>query len=232
MNKKQTILSVLLIVVMGMIMLTPVSAQDEENIRSHVVQPGETLLSIATRYGVTLESLLFYNDLTENSILDRGQLILIPPTGGTPVISGETETYTVVRGDTLYGIALAYNTTVDALLVTNTNVLNASAIRPGLVLTVPAQGGATEQADIGQGGGLSTQSTTTNLVQQQTTVVQQPVIVNRQVVNGYYHVQYGDTMLAIARSFNVDVWNIARANGIFNLNRIYAGQLLRIPGHY
>lgn len=232
MNRKKTIIGVLLIMVMSMVMLTPVSAQGEESIRSHIVQPGETLSSIAARYGVTLDSLLFYNDLTENSILDRGQVILIPPTGGTPVIGGDTETYTVLRGDTLYSIALRYDTTVEALLVTNTNVVNASAIRPGLVLTVPAQADVIEEVGTGQGGGLSTQSTITNLVQQQTTTVQQPVVINRQVVNGYYRVQYGDTMLAISRSFNVDVWNIARANGIFNLNRIYAGQLLRIPGHY
>jgi LysM repeat protein len=45
-----------------------------------------------------------------------------------------------------------------------------------------------------------------------------------------YHVQYGDTIYSIASRYRNDAWTIARANGILNLNWIFAGQLLRIPG--
>jgi len=45
-----------------------------------------------------------------------------------------------------------------------------------------------------------------------------------------YAVRYGDTLQAIAWRYHVDVWTLARANGIYNLNWIYAGQWLRIPG--
>jgi LysM repeat protein len=45
-----------------------------------------------------------------------------------------------------------------------------------------------------------------------------------------YWVRYGDTMITIARRFGGDPWAIARANGIYNLNWIYAGQRLYIPG--
>jgi len=44
-----------------------------------------------------------------------------------------------------------------------------------------------------------------------------------------YRVQYGDTMQAIAWRLGVDVWSLARSNGIYNLNWIYAGQWLKIP---
>lgn len=44
-----------------------------------------------------------------------------------------------------------------------------------------------------------------------------------------YIVRYGDTMSVIAARYHTDAWTIARANGIFNLNWIYAGQILRIP---
>jgi lysozyme len=47
-----------------------------------------------------------------------------------------------------------------------------------------------------------------------------------------YRVQYGDTMIAIAARLRTDAWTLARANGIYNLNWIYAGQWLRIPGCY
>ncbi len=47
-----------------------------------------------------------------------------------------------------------------------------------------------------------------------------------------YRVQYGDSMSAIAYRLGVDVWTLARANNIYNLNWIYAGQWLRVPGCY
>ncbi len=42
-------------------------------------------------------------------------------------------------------------------------------------------------------------------------------------------VQYGDTMFSIARSYGLDVWTVARANGITNPSFIYVGQRLVIP---
>jgi LysM repeat protein len=44
-----------------------------------------------------------------------------------------------------------------------------------------------------------------------------------------YIVKRGDTLYRIARSYGVNVWAVARANGITNPNRIYAGQRLVIP---
>ncbi|NIO71777.1 MAG: LysM peptidoglycan-binding domain-containing protein [Anaerolineae bacterium] len=42
-------------------------------------------------------------------------------------------------------------------------------------------------------------------------------------------VAYGETLLSIARWYGVSPWAIAQANGIWNLNCIYAGQRLVIP---
>ena len=42
-------------------------------------------------------------------------------------------------------------------------------------------------------------------------------------------VAYGETLLSIARWYGVSPWAIAQANGIWNLNYIYAGQRLVIP---
>jgi len=46
----------------------------------------------------------------------------------------------------------------------------------------------------------------------------------------YYWVRYGDTMSSIAARYGTNPWTLARANGIYNLNWIYAGQRLLIPG--
>jgi len=49
--------------------------------------------------------------------------------------------------------------------------------------------------------------------------------------NGY-RVQFGDTLSGVAWRHGVSLWALARANGIYNMNYIYAGQCLTIPGGY
>ncbi len=46
----------------------------------------------------------------------------------------------------------------------------------------------------------------------------------------YYVVRYGDNLLSIANWFGVSPFAIAEANTIYNLNYIYAGMTLCIPG--
>jgi len=47
----------------------------------------------------------------------------------------------------------------------------------------------------------------------------------------YYIVRRGDTLLRIGRVYGVSAWSIARANRIYNMNIIWAGQSLFIPCH-
>ena len=49
-------------------------------------------------------------------------------------------------------------------------------------------------------------------------------------VGATYIVKPGDTLYSIARRYGVSVWAIAQANGIYNLQLIYVGQRLVIPG--
>jgi LysM repeat protein len=45
----------------------------------------------------------------------------------------------------------------------------------------------------------------------------------------WYTVHWGDTLNSISYRTGVNVWAIAQANGIYNINCIYAGQALWIP---
>jgi putative chitinase len=45
----------------------------------------------------------------------------------------------------------------------------------------------------------------------------------------YHVVQWGENLTRIALHYGTTVWAIAQANGIWNVNRIYAGQVLFIP---
>ena len=62
----------------------------------HVVQQGETLVSIANQYGVTPERLIIDNELPnpENLVVGQSMIVRIP-----------TQVHTVVEGDTLNEVA-------------------------------------------------------------------------------------------------------------------------------
>lgn len=119
------------------------------------VQRGDTLYAIAYRCGTTLDALMAANGLT-GSIIFSGQQLIIPgagsapapaATGNTPapVVNSGGGTYTVVSGDTLYGIARKFNTTVDALRSAN-GIPTTNFIRVGQVLTIPGGTGGTGSA--------------------------------------------------------------------------------------
>ena len=73
----------------------------------YTVKSGDNLYSIANRYGISVNELKNYNNLTNNN-LSIGQKIIIP-------MATETITYVVKSGDNLYSIASRYNTTVDEI---------------------------------------------------------------------------------------------------------------------
>ena len=51
----------------------------------YVIQPGETLSTIARSHGVTLQAILAANpDMTDSRLVKTGQTILIPPPGWAP----------------------------------------------------------------------------------------------------------------------------------------------------
>lgn len=93
----------------------------------HTVQEGDTLYTLARRYGVSPMKIAEDNDLKNLDKLTVGQtlVILIPE-----------KTYTVKSGDTLSGIANRFNTTVFALMRNNPVLRGGVDIYPGQILTI------------------------------------------------------------------------------------------------
>lgn len=105
----------------------------------YVVQSGDSLWSIAQRYGVQLADLRGANGLRSNT-LRPGQLLTVPT--ARPVAGGAQEalaTYTVRSGDTLWRIARSLGTSPRTLL--QVNGLRTSRIYPGQQLRVPVAAG-------------------------------------------------------------------------------------------
>lgn len=51
---------------------------------THIVQPGDTLWSIAFRYGVTVDAIMRANNLINPNFIYLGQALVIPTPGGYP----------------------------------------------------------------------------------------------------------------------------------------------------
>ena len=105
----------------------------------YTVQRGDTLSSIARRYGTTVQAIAQANQIYNPSLIHVGQVLLIP-SGGTPIPPSSGDVYyTVQRGDNLYSIARRYGATVWAIVVAN-NISNPSRIYAGQVLLIPGSG--------------------------------------------------------------------------------------------
>ena len=99
---------------------------------TYVVQKGDSLYSIANKLGTTVSELKKENNLTTNT-LQIGQVLRIPT---KEIYEGEENIYIVKKGDTLYSIAAANNTTVDELKKANN--LTSNILSTGQLLKIPS----------------------------------------------------------------------------------------------
>lgn len=96
--------------------------------QTHVVQYGETLSSIATKYGTTYQALASLNGLSNPNMIYAGQVLKVNEKVST------TRTYTVRSGDNLSSIASRLGTTHQTLAQRN-GLSNPNLIYPGQVLS-------------------------------------------------------------------------------------------------
>lgn len=175
---------------------------------AHTVRSGDTLASIAARYGTTVAAIAKANGISNPNLIVVGRSLQIqgtprPSAPGTPASTSggrqlDGQRHTVQRGDTIAGIAarygirtadlIAWNGLVDGKIYATTRLV---LFNPG---SLPDIGGSTETP------------------------------------GGIHVVQAGQSLSDIASRYGASASAIAKANGITDPNRIRTGQRLTIPG--
>lgn len=98
---------------------------------TYIVKKGDTLDTIAKSYNVKVGDIINANGLMMPYILLEGQTLIIPIDDSTVY-----DYYKVKQGDTLYNIAVKYNTTVPMIASIN-GIKQTDYIYPGQIILVP-----------------------------------------------------------------------------------------------
>lgn len=202
---KRWVIGILFVLVLSlMVSVLPVHAQSSV----YIVQPGDTLLRIAARHGVSVSALATTNGLQWNSWVYAGQRLTIPARGTAAPAQGAATpmsapaaaggTYVVRAGDTLLNIAARHGVSVSNLAAANGLSWN-SWVYVGQRLSIPGASGAPASAPASPATG------------------------------GVHVVQAGDTLSSLARRYGTTVAALRVANGLTS-DLIYVGQRLRLSG--
>ena len=202
----------------------------------YTVKSGDSLWSISKKYGITVDELKQANNLTSN-LLSIGQNLLIP----TKESEATTNEYIVQKGDTLYGIANKFNTTVDNLK--SINNLTTDSLSIGQVLKLPS--GSTISTDtytVKSGDSLyaiakkynttvDTLKSLNNLTSNTLSIGQVLKLPGSSATStDTYTVKSGDTLYAIANKYNTTVDALKSLNNLTS-NTLSIGQALKIPSN-
>jgi len=123
---------------------TTASQGQSNSVQTYEVQSGDTLSTIAAKFGLSINTLLWENNLTLKSYLRPGDKLTILPINGL--------SYTVKRGDTVGSIARKFNISADKILSFNDLDANA-AIKISQKLIIPDAKPLTGQTVVAQRSG-------------------------------------------------------------------------------
>lgn len=165
---------------------------------NYTVKKGDNLYSIATEYGVSVETIKQINNLT-NNLLSIGQVLKIP----TKNIEIGYKEYEVKAGDSLYSIAQKFNTTVNDIIKENN--LQTTILSVGQILKIPTSKTETLPDTIKEcfGEGYMEPKYET------------------------YTVKRGDNLYDIARKYNTTVIHLMDLNNLTSTN-LQIGQVLKV----
>jgi LysM repeat protein len=187
--------------------LMPVTIAAESSAPSvHRIEAGDTVSSIAARYGLSLDEVLRVNNLQSSSLIFAGEELRLPTAGSSApeaAPSAPSGTYTVQAGDTLSGIAASHGVSLDSVLAANSLTLT-SIIRPGQDIVF--SGGAVSAAPDSAAPASAAPAAAGHTV------------------------AAGDTLTGIAARHGVSLADLMSANGMDDSSVLYPGDVVALPG--
>jgi LysM repeat protein len=184
-----------------------IPSEKQTNWVTHRIRSGETVSSIARKYGVSQASIVQANNLGRRKRIYAGNTLMIPTAGqgsyksssrepvraANKIIASDNGKYRVKHGDTLWDIAVAHGVSVSELR--RANGLSSNKIYTGRILIIPNKG----QSSSGD-----------------------------QVKFQKYVVKRGDTLWKIATRNGTTISALKEANSLSS-NVIYSGMALMVP---
>ncbi len=96
--------------VVGKPQIVATALKSREDIKTYTAQPGDTVSSVAQKFGITSDSIKWSNNLSSDT-LSLGAKLLIPPVNGV--------VYSVKAGDTVQSLATKYKANADQIVAYN-----------------------------------------------------------------------------------------------------------------
>ena len=192
----------------GQVLTIPSAAgTNPNNMFMYTVKAGDTLYSIAQKYGTTVKAIQDLNYLN-NTNLKLGQIIRIPEmyTPEDEMILPNYINYIVKAGDTLYSIARLNNISVDTLIKDN--------------------GLASNNLSIGQNLRIRSTENMDGEIEECFGPDYTPPVTSTPTTT--YVVKKGDSLYSIAKKFNTSVTTIQNLNNLKSAN-LSIGQQIKIP---
>jgi D-gamma-glutamyl-meso-diaminopimelic acid endopeptidase CwlS len=221
---------------------------------TYVIQDGDTLGKIAEKFKIERKSLLEANRLSEGQPIYIGETLMIPGAAPAPaptpdanmaeagkpvearkdsVVIGETKkpettpvpapapvatrTHKIVKGDTLTSVGKKYGTSVES--IKSANGLRSDTISLGQTLKIPST----------QTASIETESAPETKQEQTSAFQYDNELLRAEETYGYYTVNKGDNLYALARDFFTTMSELQRINRLGASTTIFPGSEIIVP---
>lgn len=118
------------------LLLAHLSMAQQQQLQQHVVQPGETVYSIARSYGMSVEAFYDLNPETKEVLKEGGRVMVFVPQSTVPIDSARFHFHTVKPGETVYNLSRRYDVNEEILFEHNPD-LKEGGLKTDMVLKIP-----------------------------------------------------------------------------------------------
>jgi LysM repeat protein len=210
----------------GQVLKLSGTAAPNTAVESYRVKPGDTLLAIAARHGLSLAELTAINRISSSTLIYPGQVLRVAKvlTASQPPLNAP-DSYQVVAGDSLESVAKKFSLSLSALREYN-GLTRSSIIYVGQILslkpTAPVAKAPAPKAP--------TPAPSASTLSDEVSSVDPMRPTGICTIHGFHTVQAGETISRIAAVYGVSTQSVLSSNSLSWSSTIYVGQRLTIPG--